>query len=161
MTTVPKKAKLKSGDQSGVVRKRKIMKEEEETAFSGDSEEESDVEMEANFALLSKNRTAGGEEEEGDEGSDEEDGEGIDDEEEGEGSDDEEEGEGSDEEEGEGSDEEEQGEGSDEDDEGESSDEDDESGETKEVDTGGNAHTEKDVKKGELRSCSSLHLACG
>ena len=141
----------------------------EETAFSGDSEEESDVEMEANFALLTKNRTIVGEEEKGDEGGassgEEESGDGSDEEEEdrGEGSDKEEE------ERGEGSssggdddDEEEQGEGSDEDDEdeGESSDEDDESGETKEVDAVGNAHTEKDVK-GEFRFCSRPHLACG
>ena len=63
MTSIPKKAKLKSGDKSSIVRKKM-----EETAFSGDSEEESDVEMEANFALLTKNRTVVGEEEKGDEG---------------------------------------------------------------------------------------------
>ena len=154
MTSIPKKAKLKSGDKSIIVSKKM-----EETAFSGDSEEESDVDMEANFALLTKNRTAVGEEEEGGEGSassgEEESGEGS-------GEEEEDQVEGSDEEEeelGEGSDEEEQGEGSDEDeddddddDESESSDGDDESGETKELDTGGNTHTEKDVKEGELRS---------
>lgn len=152
MTSIPKKAKLKSGDKSSIVRKKM-----EETAFSGDSEEESDVEMEANFALLTKNRTVVGEEEKGDEGGassgEEENGDGSDEEEEdrGEGSDKEEEerGEGSSSG-GEDDDEEEQGEGSDEfddDDDGVSSDEDDESGETKEVDAVGNAHTEKDVKE--------------
>ncbi|CAL8334175.1 unnamed protein product [Lota lota] len=145
MTSVPKKAQLKSCAQSSVARKKKM----EETAFSSDSEEESDVDMEANFALLTKNNTVVGEEEEGDEGSgssgeeeEEERGEGSEEEERGEGNDEEERGEGSDEEE------EERGEGSDEDDdESESSDEDDEGGETKEVDGGGNTHTEDDVKK--------------
>ncbi|CAL8329344.1 unnamed protein product [Merluccius merluccius] len=103
-----------SKTESTAVRKRKM----EETALPSDSEEESDADMEANFALLTNHSRARGGEEEGDEEYGSSDEEEEDAEERGDGSDEEEEedaeeqGDGSDEEEEE--DAEEQGDGSDE-----------------------------------------------
>ncbi|KAG7251397.1 hypothetical protein CRUP_027708 [Coryphaenoides rupestris] len=132
------KALLKRCDQSTAARKRKM------ETLPSDSEEESDGDMEANFALLTNHSRAQGEEEEGSGGEEEEGSSG-------------EEEEGSSGEEGEGSrgEEGEKKEGSSgEEEEGEAPDaEDDEGGDAEEEEGGGNGHTEEDVKK-ELSSMS-------